>query len=680
MLLIKPPIAKKIPFGITTHGDTRIDPYYWMSRRDDPEVVAYLNAENEYTMAMLKPVDTLVEELYNEMTGRIKKDDESAPYYKNGYYYQTQYKGAAEYPVYVRWKAEGKKREELLFDINRHAEGQSYFDDNYHFISPDNRIAAIGFDTVSRRNYTLMFKDLVTGEFLPDVIEMTTGIVAWARDNKTLFYTQRDPQTLRSHRIMRHLLGSDPATDKLIFEESDERFNLQVYNSKSDHHIIIASVSTLTSEMRILDAGRPDGDFVMVEPRSRGHEYYISATADKLYIRTNLNAKNFRVMVTDIVNPGKEHWKELISYRPDVLIENIEVFNNFVVVKERHDGMGRFYVRDIHGSGHIIRMEEESFVLDKSMNAELESGVFRFVYSSLTTPRSVFEYDMTSKKKTLLKETEIPGDFDKRNYETKRVFATASDNVKVPITLVYRKGVQKNGSNPALIYGYGSYGISMEPWFRASILSLLDRGFVYAIAHIRGGEEMGREWYEDGKLTNKMNTFTDFIACSEYLISENYTSPEILFAMGGSAGGLLMGVISNMRPDLYKGILAAVPFVDVVTTMLDESIPLTTGEYDEWGNPKEKVLYDYMLSYSPYDNVRKQDYPNMLITTGFHDSQVQYWEPAKWTAKLREHNSSGSMMLLRTNMETGHGGASGRFSAYRDIALEYAFILMLING
>lgn len=677
---MKPPVAEQIPFEITTHGHTRVDPYYWMNERENPRVVAYLEAENAYTQAMMKPVNGLMDELFDELKGRIRKDDETVPYLKNGYFYQTRYRGESEYPLYFRWKEGGKGVEELLFDINELAKGHSYFSDNYHYISPDNTLAAIGFDTVSRRNYTIRFKNLATGEFLNDAIPMTSGSVAWAADNKTVFYTMRDPQTLRSNKIMKHVLGTDPATDELIYEEKDETFYASVYNTKSDLHIVISSTSTMTTEMRILDAKRPEGPFMVVQPRERGHEYYIYPTADKLYIRTNNGAKNFRVMVADIRKPGKAHWKEVVPHRQEVLVEGLDVFNDFVVVQERFNGLGRFNILNSKGESHLMSMEEESYVLTASANAELASTVFRFVYSSLTTPRSVIDYDLKTRKKTLLKETEILGGFNKGNYETRRVFATAHDGTSIPVTMVYRKGMKRDGSNPALLYAYGSYGYSMEPWFRSSVISLLDRGFVYAIAHVRGGEEMGREWYEMGKLLNKINTFTDFIACSEFLIKEKYTTSEKLFAMGGSAGGLLMGAISNMRPDLYKGIIAAVPFVDVVTTMLDESIPLTTGEFDEWGNPKDKTYYDYMLSYSPYDQVKAQPYPNMLITTGFHDSQVQYWEPAKWVARLRTQNTSDNLILLHTNMDFGHGGASGRFQAFKDIAMEYAFMLMLLNN
>jgi oligopeptidase B len=676
---MKPPVAEKIDHELTAHGQTRIDPYYWMNQRENPKVVEYLEAENAYTQAMLEPVKGLRDDLYNEIVGRIKKDDETVPYLENGYYYQTRYRGDSEYPFYYRWKSGGTQNEELLFDINELAKGYSYFSDGYHNISPDNSIAAIGFDTVSRRNYTIRFKDLSTGAWLGDQIPMTTGSVAWGRDNRTVFYTVRDPQTLRSFRIMKHTLGTDPATDKMVYEEKDETFTVYVYNSKSDHHIVIASTSTMTTEMRILDANKPDGEFRIVEPRRRGIEYYIYPTENKLYIKTNLDAVNFRVMVTDIVKPGKASWKEIVPHNAGVLVEDLEVFNDFLVVQERYQGLGRFRIIDNKGNTHMMSMEEESFVLDKSANPELASGVFRYVYSSLTTPRSVIDYDMQSKDKTLLKETEILGGFKKEDYATKRVFATAKDGTRIPVTMVYRKGLKKDGNNPALLYAYGSYGYSTDPWFRSAILSLLDRGFVYAIAHVRGGEEMGRSWYEEGKLLKKMNTFTDFIACSEFLISEKYTSRDRLFAMGGSAGGLLMGVISNLRPDLYKGIIAAVPFVDVVTTMLDESIPLTTGEYDEWGNPNQKEYYDYMLTYSPYDNVKAQNYCNILITTGFHDSQVQYWEPAKWTARLREMNTSDNLILLHTNMDFGHGGASGRFQVYHEIAMEYAFMLMLIG-
>jgi oligopeptidase B len=674
-----PPVAKQIPHELTIHGHTRIDPYYWMNDRENPDVIAYLEAENAYAEAMMKSSEGLRDKLYNELIGRIKKDDETVPYLRNGYYYQTRYRGDAEYPMYFRWKASEEKVEELLFDINELAKGHNYFSDNYHYISPDNTMAAIGFDTVSRRNYTIRFKNLVTGEYLPDRLPMSTGSVAWAADNKTVFYTVRDEQTLRSYRIMRHVIGNDPAQDDLVFEEKDETFYANVYNSKSGHHVVIASTSTLTTEMRILDALRPDGEFTVVEPRKRGHEYFIYPTTDKIYIRTNDNAQNFRVMVAEISRMGQSEWREVLPHRGDVLVEDLDVFRDFVVVQERYNGIGRFNIVDSRGRSHMMAMEEESYVIAGASNPELESRVFRFVYSSLTTPRSVFDYNMDTRRKTLMKETEVPGGFNKSNYTTRRHFATAADGTRIPVTLVHRNDVTPDGTAPALLYGYGSYGYSMDPWFRSSVISLLDRGFVYAIAHVRGGEEMGRKWYEEGKLLNKINTFTDFIACSEFLISEGYAAPDKLFAIGGSAGGLLMGVISNLRPDLFRGIVAAVPFVDVVTTMLDQSIPLTTGEFDEWGNPGEKIYYEYMLSYSPYDQVSRQPYPNMLITTGFHDSQVQYWEPAKWTAKLRTCNTSGNLILFHTNMEAGHGGASGRFKALKDTARDFAFILMVLD-
>lgn len=676
---MKPPIARKIPSEITTHGHTRIDPYFWMNQRENPGVMAYLKAENDYTHHVMRPVKGLMDELFDEMTGRIKKDDETVPYLKNGYYYQTRYRGDAEYPLYYRWRDGEPDKPELLFDVNQLAAGCNYFDDSYPTISPDNRMAAIGIDTVSRRNYTLKFKNLETGNFLSDEIPMTTGGVAWAADNTTLFYTLRDPNTLRSVKVMRHLLGTDPAADVVVYEETDETYSVSVYNSKSNHFIIITSESTLTSEVRILETVNPSGIFRVVEPRNRGHEYEVYAGSDRLFIRTNLDAKNFRIMEASPDSPGKEHWITLIPHHKDVLVEAVELFESFLVIQERYNGLSRFRVYDlISHQSHYISMEEESYVLALSANMELNSGQFRYIYSSLTTPRSVIGYDLKTGKKQLLKETEILGGYDKSRYETRRHYATAPDGIRVPLTLVFRNDTRREEGNPTVLYAYGSYGYSTETWFRSSVVSLLDRGFVYAIAHARGGEEMGREWYEEGKLLKKKNTFTDFIACSEFLIGEKYTTPELLFAMGGSAGGLLMGAISNLRPDLYNGIIASVPFVDVVTTMLDETIPLTTGEYDEWGDPKQKEFYDYMLSYSPYDNVAGREYPHMLVSTGLHDSQVQYWEPAKWVAKLRENNLSGSVILLHTQMEFGHGGASGRFEGYREIALEYAFMLMLL--
>jgi oligopeptidase B len=677
--IMNPPIARKIPFQITTHGQTRIDPYYWMNQRENPEVTDYLHAENAYTLAMLKPVDKLQEELYQEMVGRIKKDDETVPYLMNGYYYQTRYSGSSEYPAYYRWKAAVKPNEELLFDINRMSEGYSYFEDSYFFISPDNHIAAIGIDTVSRRNYTLRFKDLINNRFMPDEIHMTTGQVAWAADSRTLYYTLRDPLTLRSGKIKKHILGTPVNDDKVIFEEKDETFSVSVSNARDQRYILIHCESTMTTEVRILDSSNPEGKFVIIEPRHRGHEYDADPVNGKLFIRSNHKALNFRIMLTDLKTPGMKYWKEMVPHASNVLIEQISAFTDHLVVQERYNGLSRFRVMELSsGKIDLITMEEESYVLAESINAESDTRGFRFVYSSLTTPRSVIEYNFLTGKSSVLKQTEVLGGFDKKNYETRRLFATAYDGTKIPVSIVYRKGMKQDGSHPSLVYAYGSYGYSTDPWFRSTIISLLDRGFVYAIAHVRGGEEMGRGWYEEGKLLKKKNTFSDFINCCEFLTNSKYTATDRMFAMGGSAGGLLMGAISNMRPDLFKGIVAAVPFVDVVTTMLDESIPLTTGEYDEWGNPQEKEYYDYMLSYSPYDNVVKKNYCNILVTAGFHDSQVQYWEPAKWVARLREYNTSDNLILLHTNMDYGHGGASGRFEAYRETALEFAFILMVL--
>ncbi len=677
--IMEPPVAQKIPHEIITHGHIRVDPYYWMNQRENPDVKAYLEAENAYAREMMKPQQELMDELFGEIIGRIKKDDETVPYLKNGYYYQTRYRGESEYPLYFRWAENGDKREVLLFDLNEMAKGNRYFDDAYFQVSPDCRIAAIGIDTVSRRNYNIHFKDLNTGRFLPDLLPMTTGNVAWASDNRTVYYTVRDPQTLRSVKIMKHVLGSDAQKDETVFEEKDETFSVSVENCRDEKYILIHSGSTLTTEVWILDSSRPENRFRVIEPRRRGHEYFVEAGNGNLFVRTNHNALNFKIMTADLNNPGMKHWRELLPHSPEVLVEGIELFDRHLVAEERYGGLNRFRVIDLQrNTSEFIQMDEEAYVLDGSVNAEMDAQGFRFVYSSLTTPKSVLEYNFATGKNTVLKETEIPGGYDKTLYETRRVFAIAPDGVKIPVSMVYRKGLKKDGSHPALLYAYGSYGFSTDPWFRSSVISLLDRGFVFAIAHVRGGEEMGRSWYEDGKLLKKMNTFNDFIACSEFLVSEKYTSTDRLFAMGGSAGGLLMGVICNLRPDLYKGIIAAVPFVDVVTTMLDESIPLTTGEFDEWGNPRDKALYEYMLSYSPYDNVERKNYCNLLVTAGFHDSQVQYWEPAKWVAKLREYNTSDNLILLNTQMEFGHGGASGRFEAFREIALEYAFMLKVL--
>jgi len=672
----EPPVAEKIPKELTIHGDTRVDDYYWLNERDNPQVIEYLTAENAYKDAVMKHTESFQKKLYDEIIGRIKKTDMSVPSKESGYYYYSRYEEEGEYPIYCRRKGTMEAEEEILLNVNEMAEGHAYYSVAGYSVSSNNNLIAFGVDTVSRRKYTIHFKNLKTGEILPDKIPVTSGRAAWANDNKTVFYTLKDEETLRSYKIMKRVLGTDPSSDKEVFEENDVTFSSYVYKTKSKKYLIIGSGSTLSDEYRFLDADNPDGKFKIIQVREKDLLYDVAHYKDKFYIRTNYKAKNFRLMATPVNRTTKGNWKELIPHRDDVLLQGFEVFKDFLVVNERINGLPNLRImRWDKKTEHYLDFGEETYSAYISYNPEFDTDVLRYEYSSMTTPNSVFDYNMNTKEKTLLKQQEVVGDFDSNNYHAERLYAPARDGTKVPISLVYRKGLEKNGDNPLLLYGYGSYGSTMNASFSSVRLSLLDRGFVYAIAHIRGGQEMGRYWYEEGKLLKKKNTFTDFIDCAEHLIAEKFTNPDMLFAQGGSAGGLLMGAIVNMRPDLFKGVIAAVPFVDVITTMLDTNIPLTTGEFDEWGDPNKKEYYDYMLSYSPYDNVEAKDYPVMLVTTGLHDSQVQYFEPAKWVAKLRALKTDNNILLLDTDMESGHGGASGRFRRYNRTALQYAFVL-----
>ncbi len=677
---IKPPVAKIIPHELTAHGHIRIDNYYWLNQREDSEVIAYLQAENAYKDAVMAHTKDLQETLFNEIVGRIKQTDMSVPYKDQGYYHYTRYEEGGEYPVFCRKKGSLDAEEEIVLNVNEMAKGYDYYSVAGYSTSSDNNLIAYGIDTVSRRLYTLYFKDLTTGKIFDEQIPNVSGRAAWANDNKTVFYTLKDTTTLRSYKIMKHVLGTDPSEDKIIYEEKDETFDIYASKTKSKKFIIIASVQTLSSEYRFLNADNPDGEFQIIQSRERNHEYSVDHYQDRFYILTNLDAKNFKLMATPVDKPSKENWKEVIPHRDDVLLEGFEVFKNYLVLSERKNGLSQIRViKWSDKSEHYLDFGEEAYLAYISTNPEFDTDLLRYGYTSLTTPSSTYDYDMDTKEKTLLKQEEVGGDFDPENYMAERHYATARDGKKVPISLVYRKGLQKDGNNPLLLNGYGSYGSSSDPNFRSDRLSLLDRGFVYALAHIRGGSEMGRDWYEDGKLFNKKNTFTDFIDCAEYLIEQKFTNPDKIFAIGGSAGGLLMGAVMNMRPDLWKGVIAAVPYVDVITTMLDSSIPLTTSEYDEWGNPHQKEYYDYMLSYSPYDQVESKDYPAMLVTTGYHDSQVQYFEPAKWVAKLRALKTNDNPLIFHINMEGGHGGVSGRFRRHRETALEYAFMLDLVG-
>ncbi|MHA3787146.1 S9 family peptidase [Flavobacterium hauense] len=677
---ISPPLAAVKPKTLEKHGDVRTDNYYWLNERENPEVIDYLNKENTYYNTMTAGQKQFQKDLFEEMKGRIKEDDSSVPYFYNGYYYITRYEKGKDYPIYTRKKGSLDAKEELLFDCNEMAKGHSYFQLGGLNISEDNKWAAFGVDTVSRRQYTIQVKNLVTNEILPFKIENTTGGSTWAGDNKTLFYTRKDPTTLRSDKIYKHKLNGDVKDDALIYHEKDDTYSTFIYKEKSKKYLVIGSSSTLTSEFRILDAKKPDGEFEIFQKRTRELEYSISHYGNNWYIVTNKDkATNFKLMVTPEGKTGKDNWKDLIAHRKDVLLEDIDIFKNYLVVSERNDGLNKIRIRPWDGKGeYYLPFESETYTAGTSTNPDFDTEILRYSYQSMAVPSSVIDFNMKTKEKTILKEQEVlGGKFDKNNYTEERVWATAQDETKVPISIVYRKGIKKDGNNPFLLYAYGSYGASMDAYFSSIRLSLLDRGFIFGIAHIRGGEDLGREWYDNGKLLKKKNTFTDFVDCSKYVIEQKYTTPQHLYAEGGSAGGLLMGAIINMAPELYHGVIAQVPFVDVVTTMLDDSIPLTTGEYDEWGNPNEKEYYNYMKSYSPYDNITAQNYPNMLVTTGLHDSQVQYWEPAKWVAKLRVTKTGNNLLYLDTNMEAGHGGASGRFEAIKEVAKEYSFLLDL---
>jgi oligopeptidase B len=676
--LPQPPRAEIIPKELTIHGDTRVDNYYWLNERDNPKVVAYLEAENAYLKAVMKPTEPLQEKLYSEIIDRIKQTDLSVPYRSEGYYYYTRFEEGKDYPVYCRKKGSLEAAEEVMLNVNDMAQGHGYYNVVGLSVSSDNNLLAYGVDTVSRRKYTIHFKNLITDETLPDAIPLTTGSAAWANDNKTVFYTQIDDTTLRPLKIFRHVLGAPVDADVLIYHEADETFNTFAYKSKSKKYIFIASTSTLSTEYRYVPADKPTAEFRVFQPRERDLEYEVDHYLDKFYIRTNLAAKNFRLMTASLSKTGKGDWVELIPHRDDVLLEGFELFKGALVVGERKNGLIQARIMPWDKSPeHYVDFGEETYSAWLANNPEFDTDWVRYGYESLTTPTSTYDYNMVTREKKLLKREEVLGDFDPANYQAERHYATARDGVKVPVSLVYRKGFVKDGTAPCLLYGYGSYGYSTDADFSSARLSLLDRDFVFAIAHIRGGQEMGRAWYEDGKLFKKKNTFTDFIDCAEYLVAQKFTDPGRLFADGASAGGLLMGAVVNMRPDLFKGVIAGVPFVDVITTMLDKSIPLTTGEFDEWGNPEIKEYYDYMLSYSPYDQVEAKAYPALLVTTGLQDSQVQYFEPAKWVAKLRALKTDKNPLLLWTNMEGGHGGVSGRFRRLKQLAMEYAFMLDL---
>jgi len=677
---IYPPIAKKIPKELIVHNDLRIDDYYWLNERENPEVTNYLELENAYCENIMAHTKDFQTNLFEEMKSRIKEDDESVPYKYNNYWYIVKFEKGKDYPIYTRKKETIKAKEEILFNCNKMAKDHSYFKLAGISISPNNNLVSFGIDTVGRRQYTLQIKNLVTGETYKDTIKNTTGGATWANDNKTLFYTSKNEHTLRSDKIFKHKLGNTIKNDVLIFNEDDDTFGTSVYKTKSKKYIVIASYSTLTTEYQILNANNPEGKFKMFQPRIRGLEYSINHYENEFFIVTNAdNATNFKLMRTSEETTEIENWKDLIKHRKDVLLEGIDIFKDFLVISERRNGLNEIRIKRWDNSEeYYLPFNNETYTAYTTTNIEFDTTILRYGYNSLTTPSSIIDFDMVAKTKEIKKEQEVlGGKFNKENYISERVWASAQDGTKIPISLIYHHKTQKDKSTPLLLYAYGSYGSTIDPFFSTIRLSLLDRGFIYAIAHVRGGEYLGRHWYENGRLLQKINTFTDFIECSKFLIENHYTSAKHHYAMGGSAGGLLIGVIVNLAPELYNGVVTQVPFVDIITTMLDENIPLTTGEYDEWGNPNDKEYYDYLKSYSPYDNIEEKNYPNLLITTGLHDSQVQYWEPAKWIAKLRTLKKDNNILLLKTNMDAGHAGASGRFEALKEDALEYAFLLDL---
>jgi oligopeptidase B len=684
------PVAAIKPKVFTNFGITRTDNYYWLNQPESPEVLAYLNAENAYYDQQMAGTKALQQKLVAEIKGRIKQDDASVPYRDNGYYYYTRFEQGGEYPIYCRKRGSLGSPEEVLLNANQLGQGKSYFQIGGWAVSDNNQVLAYSDDVVSRRLYSLRFKNLATGKLYPESIANTGGEAVWAADNKTVFYTKKDVTTLLPYQVYRHTLGTDPKQDALVYEEKDNTFHVGVSRTKSKKYIGIDLASSLSSEYRYLDAGAPAGAFKVLAPREPDHLYEVENMGDKFYIRTNWQAPNYRLVVAPVANPAKAAWQDALPRQPEVFLAGFDLFKDYLVLNERREGLLQLRtIRWQDKQEQKISFDEVAYTATIGVNPEFDAPTLRYNYTSLTTPSSVYDYDFATHKRTLRKEQAVLGGFNRADYVTDRVFVKSRDNVMIPMSIVYKKGTKLDGSAPLLQYAYGSYGYSTDPTFSAARLSLLDRGFVYAICNIRGGQEMGRQWFENGRMLHKMNSFTDFIDCSEYLTKPHaapsaagqvqYSSTAKLFAMGGSAGGLLMGGIVNLRPDLYKGVIAAVPFVDVVTTMSDPSIPLTTGEYDQWGNPADEPYFKYMLSYSPYDNVKAQAYPNLLVTTGLHDSQVQYYEPAKWVAKLRATKTDHNLLLLHTDMAAGHGGASGRFKSIDDTARQFAFMLLVLG-
>jgi len=674
-----PPLAKKIPKVDTLHGEIRLDNYFWLRDRDNPEVITYLETENKYTEAMMKHTEEFQEKLYNELLSRIKETDLSVPEKIDDYYYYTRTEEGKQDSIYCRKKGSLRAQEEILLDVNELARGYGYFYIGVFKVSPNHQLLAYSVDTSGAENYTLYVKNLNSGELLKDVIPNTYYSVEWANDNMTLFYNILD-EAQRPYKLFRHKLGTDPKDDALVYHEKDDAYYLDLKKSKSKDYIFINLGSMVTTEVHYLDADHPTKDFKIIHPRQHEMEYSLKHHGDKFYILTNDEAKNFKLMQAPVKDPSKKNWVEVLPHRVSVKIDNIDLFKNHLVVYERENGLKKIRITDLTSNEvHYVEFLEPVYTFWKAKNPDFNTNLLRFNYTSLVIPRSVFDYNMDTKIRELKKQYEVLGGYDPSLYQSERIFARAKDGTMIPISLVYKKEMVKDGENPLLLYGYGSYGSSSEPYFSSNRLSLLDRGFIYAIAHIRGGGEMGRYWYEEGKLLQKKNTFTDFISCAEHLIAEEYTSSHKLVILGGSAGGLLMGAVTNMRADLFKAVIAEVPFVDVINTMMDPSIPLTVIEYEEWGNPNLKGYYDYIKSYSPYDNVEAKDYPDILITAGLNDPRVAYWEPAKLTAKLRALKTDNKLLLLKTNMGAGHGGASGRYDYLKEIAFDYAFVFKVFG-
>jgi len=676
---VTPPEARIEPKIDTLFGQEMVDDYYWLRQRDNPEVIEYLKAENAYTEAVMKPTEKLQEKLYEEMVSRIKETDLSVPIKRDDYYYYSRTEKGKQYKIHCRKKGGLDGEEEILLDENQLAEGKDYMHLGVYEVSPDHKLLAYATDTAGSERYTLQVKDLETGKLLPDVIDSVGTSFQWANDNKTFFYTIHD-EAWRPFKLYRHVLGDDVKNDVLVYHEPDEAFSLSIRKSKSMKYLFVYLGSMTTTEIRYLNADNPAGEFKLVHPRQQDMEYYMTHHDDKFLIVTNDNAKNFKLIQAPVSDPSKKNWKELVPHRKSVKLDGIEVFKDFLVSYERENGLKQITIRDFStNQTHRVEFPEPVYTFWSEYNPEYSSQLLRFNYSSYVTPSSVFDYNMKTKDRELKKQDEVLGGYDPEQYQSEQIFATAKDGTRIPISMVYRKGMVKDGNNPLYLYAYGAYGASSEPYFSSNRVSLLDRGFVFAIAHVRGGGEMGRFWYEDGKLLHKKNTFTDFIAVAEHLIAEKYTSTEKLIISGVSAGGLLIGSVVNMRPELFKTVIADVPFVDLINTMLDPSIPLTVIEYEEWGNPNKEEYFDYMLSYSPYDNIQAKEYPNMLVLAGLNDTRVQYWEPAKLTAKLRAMKTDNNRLLLKTNMGTGHGGASGRYDRIKEVAFEYAFILDIVG-